>query len=96
MGTVDDFLGSRLGLRSSRVSSHSTFGDHAEQEQLISSLDNCNSNETKKSQGRPWKAKREDYDYADNVFGIRTNENGIPMALQRTRVATQLPGILIF
>ena len=95
MGSVDDFLGSRLGLRSSRVSSNSTFGDHAENEQLLSSsyLDNGNLNETKKSQGRSWKAKREDYDEEDNVFGTRTKENTNAITLQR-RIATQPLGML--
>jgi len=84
MGTVEDFLGSRLGLRSSRVTSNSTFGDQDEREQLISSsFDKENIKGTKKSQGRPWKAKREDYD--DDVFGISTNQKGTSIKMQRTR-----------
>jgi len=87
MGTVEDLLGSRLGLRSSRVASNTTYGDHEEREQLISaSFDNEDIKNIKKSQGRRWKAKREDYD--DDVFGISTNQNSIQ--LQR-RSTAQLP-----
>ena len=90
MGTVEDLLGSRLGLRSSRVASNTTYGDHEEREQLISaSFDNEDIKNIKKSQGRRWKAKREDYD--DDVFGISTNQNSIQ--LQR-RSTAQLPGTL--
>ena len=42
METVDDFLGPRLGLRSSRVTSNSTYGDQDEREQLIPSSDENN------------------------------------------------------
>ena len=97
MSTVDDFLGSRLGLRSSRVSSHSKFGDYAEKEQLLatSSLDKGNLIETKKSQGRSWKAKQEDYD-EDNIFGLRTNENDSTIPLQRLKATTQPIGMSRF
>jgi len=89
MGTVENFLGSRLGLRSSRVTSSSTLGDQDECEQLITtSFEREQQNETKKSQGRPWKAKREDYD--EDVFGISAKENGNAIPLHRTTGSIQL------
>ena len=91
METVDDFLGPRLGLRSSRVTSNSTYGDQDEREQLIpSSFDNSQLKESKKSQGRTWKAKREDYD--ENVDTFNINENGSAIQLQRIRGTKQLIG----
>ena len=93
MGTVENFLGSRLGLRSSRVTSSSTLGDQDECEQLIStSFERERQNETKKSQGRPWKAKREDYD--EDVFGISAQENGNSIPMHRTAGSIQLPGAI--
>ena len=91
METVDDFLGPRLGLRSSRVPSNSTYGNEDEHEQLIpSSFDHNQSNKSKKSQGRVWKAKREDYDEDVSIFSKNENNSEIP--LQRIRGTTQLIG----
>ena len=91
METVDDFLGPRLGLRSSRVPSNSTYGNEDEHEQLIpSSFDHIQSNKSKKSQGRVWKAKREDYDEDVSIFSKNENNSEIP--LQRIRGTTQLIG----
>ena len=88
METVDDFLGARLGLRSSRVTSNSAYGDQDEKEQLIpSSADNAFKNDFKKSQGRNWKAKREDSD--EEGYNYNRNENGSAIPLQRMRGKTQ-------
>ena len=93
MGTVENFLGSRLGLRSSRVTSSSTIGEQDECEQLISNSERAHPKETKKSQGRPWKAKREDYD--EDVFSNCVKENGNAIPLQRTTGYTQNQGLSI-
>ena len=91
METVDDFLGPRLGLRSSRVTSSSTYGDQDEREQLIPSSDDNNyRNEFKKSQGRSWKAKREDSD--EDLYNHSKNENGSAIPLQRIKGKTQPKG----
>ena len=91
METVDDFLGPRLGLRSSRVTSSSTYGDQDEREQLIPSSDDNNyRNEFKKSQGRSWKAKREDSD--EDLYNYSKNENGSSIPLQRIKGKTQPKG----
>jgi len=83
MDTVDGFLGPRLGLRSSRVTSNAAYEDQDEREHLIPSDDNNYRNEFKKSQGRSWKAKREDSDEEYNNYG--KNENGSAIPLQRIR-----------
>ena len=91
METVDDFLGPRLGLRSSRVTSNSAYGDQDEKEQLIpSSSDNAFKNDFIKSQGRNWKAKREDSD--EEGYNYSKNENGSAIPLQRMRGKTQTTG----
>ena len=70
MDASDGFLASRLGLRSSKVSSNSVNSDYSEREQLISTSETGdNLNLSRKSQGRPWKAKREDDDYAFDGAG---------------------------
>ena len=93
-GVMNDYITSGLGLRSSRVSSNRLMSDEVEREQLISSLDKRQLNESNKSQGRPWKAKREDYDYGDHLLAINANENIGPTSLQQRRDATQPPGTL--
>ena len=94
-GIMNYFPTSGLGLRPARVSSNSAISDEAEREKLIlTSSDQENLNEPKKFQGRPWKAKREDYDYNDHVFGIGTNERVGAIVLQRTRALNQPSGNL--
>ena len=89
------FPTSGLGLRPARVSSNSAISDETEREKLIlTSSDQENLNEPKRFQGRPWKAKREDFDYNGHVFGIRTNERVGAIALQPTRASNQLSGNL--
>ena len=92
MGTVEDFLGSKLGLRSSRAASNLGLEDQDEREQLLqnATFEKENRKETKKSQGRPWKAKQEDY--PDDVFGNHRTGNGNVIPLQRAKVTTQLQG----
>ena len=90
METVDGFLGPRLGLRSSRVTSNAAYEDQDEKEQLIPADDNSYRNEFKKSQGRSWKAKREDSD--EDIYNYSKNENGSAIPLQRIRGKTQPTG----
>ena len=90
MDTVDGFLGPRLGLRSSRVTSNAAYEDQDEREHLIPSDDNNYRNEFRKSQGRSWKAKREDSD--EDYYNYGKNENGSAIQLQRIRGKTQPPG----
>ena len=87
MDTVDGFLGPRLGLRSSRVTSNAAYEDQDEREHLIPSDDNNYRNEFRKSQGRSWKAKREDSD--EDYYNYGKNENGSAIQLQRIRGKTQ-------
>lgn len=87
MDSVDGFLGPRLGLRSSRVTSNAAYEDQDEKEQLIPSDDSFYRNEFKKSQGRSWKAKREDSD--EDIYNYGKNENGSAIPLQRIRGKTQ-------
>lgn len=88
MDAADGFLTSRLGLRSSRVSSNSVNSDYSEREQLISTSETGdNRNLSRKSQGRQWKAKREDDDYVFDDTGA------IP--LQRPKTLQPIGNILL-